>query len=179
MSTYLRNITNHEVVDIVETAISRMDLTDTAYAEKTFNFFHGQPLDVKKEHNVKQSQFPVIILFEPLNTVVNLSDSSLDYKTTTITLYIMDILPKFRGNQTELAYTEVINNLGLIVIRLIDSFNNEYNTLVRDIETVNETNWTQWSVGAAPIGSSTQTVLFENLCGKEISFDLITKKNNC
>lgn len=180
---FIDNLKVYKVVDVIESAINAMDLTGTEYEKRPFTYIHGNPIDVKNEHeNYKSGKLPVIFLFEPLELSTNLDEMLNWYKSGRIRLFIMDRLDKFgKAKQTQRSYDNVLNHLDVIVNRFITSMNDQIE--VMDIYNVeSDVDYTDWAVDVEQKigGNTTSSFSYKNLTGKEILFDLKTHRlNNC
>ena len=178
---YINFLVSYEIVDLIENAISEMDLKLTDYVGKTFTYIHGLPIDVRNEHKQLREKLPVVLLFEPLEFSSNMNEMENDYKTGSVRLFFLDSGTRGKKDkQTEINYKDVIEKLGKVTHEFMRSLENQKQ--VSEITEYNEKNWSDFSVNVEQRSGANkgETVMYQGLTGKEISFEIKTHKiYNC
>src|SRR6056297_1470353 len=173
---YLNKICPYEVVDVIENTINEMDLFNTDYADEEFTFIHGLPVDTRNEHNQRNNSLPVVLLFEPLNFTTNMDEAETIYKSGEVKLFFMDKGTRYgKAKQTTVNYQNVIDKLGDVVNVFILTLENQKE--VTKIDSYQEKNWPDFAVNVEQrSGNNSKSIMYQNLTGKEISFDIVTHK---
>lgn len=178
---YIKKLISYEIVDVIEAAINEMDLIGTDYEGVIFTYVHGLPIDTRNEHHNGGELLPVIFLFEPLKFETNTNESETAYKSGEVKLYFMDKGTKYEKlKQTQVNYANVISKMGVVVNRFLDSLENQKQ--VSEVLKNYETNWPDFAVSVNQMAgaNASQSIMYQNLTGKEIALDIRTHKiYNC
>ena len=178
---YINYLVSYEIVDLIKKATDELGLELTDYSGATFEHIHGLPIDVRNEHKQLREKLPLILLFEPKTFDTNIDELSNDYKNGNLILFFLDKgTTTQKLKQTELNYDNVIRKLGKVVHQFMSSLQNQKE--VTKIEEYKETNWPDFAVNVEQRSGSnkSETVMYQGLTGKEISFEIKTHKiYNC